>query len=60
MCHHQLTVPYFFLHDKSAVIVVLVSFHAAAGMKSLQLILIHLTKYSYYRIDITDYYINIF
>ena len=60
MRHHQLTVPHFFLHEKSAVIFVLV-FYAAAGMKSLQLILIYLTKYSYYRIDIIDYYyINIF
>ena len=33
----------------------------AAGMKSLQLFLIYLTKYSYYGIDIIDYYyINIF
>ena len=33
----------------------------AAGMKSLQLFLIYLTKYSHYRIDIIDYYyINIF
>lgn len=48
------------LHEVTANIFVLV-LPTAAGMKSLQLILIYLTKYSYYRIDIIDYYyINIF
>ena len=57
VCYSQRNVP---LDEKRAVIIV-VLLPTAAGMKSLQLILIYLTKYSYYRIDIIDYYfINIF
>lgn len=60
MCQTHMNVTNWNLHERTANILVMVV-TTAAGMKSLQLILIYLTKYSYYRIDIIDYYyINIF
>ena len=56
----QLHVMNWNLHELTAEVLVIVV-TTAAGRNSLQLILIYLTKYSHYRIDIIEYYyINIF